>query len=134
MPRHHRLPPGFAAWLVLLLVPCSIPAAAGTLESETEGVSAGPATRLAGGERQRALESASGWRDFEARHGRWSAAWNAVTGTPHRAVGRPIALSGNPHDSLSIEQAVRAFVAAEPGVFGAGPALETAAVFQAGAD
>ena len=44
--------------------------------------------------RQIALTRGSSWRNFEARHGRWSVQWNEATGTPHRAFGQGIPLTG----------------------------------------
>lgn len=66
------------------------------------------------------------WQSFESRHGDWDATWNVATGSPHRAFGPSIALAGFGDDAVSAEQAVRGFIAAEPGLFGA-PDLEKVA-------
>ena len=70
-------------------------------------------------------DRASGaWRSFESRHGRWEARWNRLTGSPHRAFGKGIALAGFRDDATSAERAVRGFVAGERELFGT-PELES---------
>jgi hypothetical protein len=123
--------------LPLLAALCGVlgfgPASAAALESAGGAVSLSrPPVRLAQGPRQRELDGAAAWREFQSRHGRWSAAWNAVTATPHRAVGPSIPLAGNPADSMAVDRGVRALIGSEPGIFGT-PTLETVAVQRIGA-
>ncbi len=73
---------------------------------------------------------AAAWASFESRHGRWSVMWDRATGTPHRAFGPSFALPGAANDAASVEGAVRAFVASEPGLFGA-PDLELVSAVRA---
>ena len=87
--------------------------------------------RLTDDLRQALLEGAPSWRSFAARHGRWSAAWNQVTGSPHRAFGPPIALPRFTPQREGVDRAVRGFVEKEPDVFGGVRALETVAVVRA---
>lgn len=76
-------------------------------------------------------ERSSGpWQAFESRHGRWEARWNRLTGSPHRAFGRGIALAGFRDDAPSAEQAVRGFIAGEQELFGT-PELERVAATRA---
>src|SRR5437867_3401779 len=82
--------------------------------------------------RQIALTRGSSWRNFEARHGRWSVQWNEATGTPHRAFGQGIPLTGFAPDPEAVDRAVRRFVAANPALFGAVPGLERVACEPAG--
>src|SRR5262245_53211856 len=48
--------------------------------------------RIGDSGRQAALGARGTWRGFQSRYGAWSAIWNEVTGSPHRAFGPPIAL------------------------------------------
>src|SRR5262245_46685280 len=84
----------------------------------------GSVLRTAIGDDALTLATRSSWTQFKARNGAWRALWNVSTGTPHRAIGPPIALSGYANDSPTVDRAVRNFIAAESGVFGA-PTLET---------
>jgi len=90
------------------------------------------ATRLATETEARTLETTPAWQAFRAAHGSWSAVWNAVTGSPHRAYGPSFGLPGFRDDAAGVDQAVRAFIASEPGVFGPEVTLETASVAKAG--
>ena len=116
------------AGLVLALA-LALPAArAGAIVSDTppRGTIALPVAAmpgLASGEPARALEAAPAWQAFRGRHGDWSASWNDATGSPHRAVGPAIPLPGFAGDSASIDAALRAFVASNPGLFGAGTTI-----------
>ena len=85
-----------------------------------------------GAEAARNLDRGAAWSAFRARHGEWSVQWNGATRTPHRAIGRSIPLEGAGDDAGSIESAVRAFIADEPGVFGTAPELERVAATRAG--
>ncbi len=85
------------------------------------------AVRLAGADERRGLERSAAWSGFTARHGAWSALWNATTGTPHRAFGAGIPLAGFADRADAVEAAVRAFIAADPGLFGS-PTLEATRV------
>ena len=82
--------------------------------------------------RQRALDASRRWRAFQAQHGPWKAVWNELTGTPHRAFGRGIALPGVAEDAAAVDASVRSFVNAHADVFGGGVSLETANVQKAG--
>lgn len=119
-------------WLALALG-AAFPVRAATLSPAAEhrgGEVAlrGAPVRLASAPRQSARERGPGWRSFEARHGRWAAVWNEVTSSPHRAIGRPIALPPHAEDAAGVDAAVRAFVAEAPEAFGPAPELETASV------
>src|SRR5437762_2979101 len=82
---------------------------------------------------QRALTHGAAWKNFQARHGNWSALWNEATATPHRAVGPSIPLRGFANDAASADRAVRGFIAANPSLFGgSGIALETVASYRHG--
>src|SRR6185503_17753111 len=83
--------------------------------------------RLVTGASSARWEQAPAWRSFVARHGRWRAQWNAVTGSPHRAAGAPIPLAGFTSDSVGVDRALRDFVAREHDLFGE-PTLETVAI------
>jgi hypothetical protein len=85
------------------------------------------AVRLAGADERPGLERSAAWRTFTARHGAWSALWNTRTGTPHRAFGPAIPLAGYADRADAVEAALRAFIAADPALFGT-PTLETARV------
>src|SRR5262245_11403180 len=91
----------------------------------------GTPVRIASATERRALEATPSWRGFTARHGRWSALWNARTASPHRAFGRPIPLPGFANDPAAVEASLRAFIASEPGTFGS-PALEATRVQRVG--
>ncbi len=91
-----------------------------------------PATRLAGPARARMLEQSPAWQAFRARYGDWTAIWNAATGTPHRAFGRGIALSGFAPSADAVDASLRAFVAGHPATFGRVDGLDRTAVFEAG--
>lgn len=81
-------------------------------------------SRLASPAERRTFAERSEWREFTRRHGDWNVVWNARTGSPHRAFGRPIPLAGFADEATAVTGAVRGFVAANPGVFGT-PRLET---------
>lgn len=106
------------------------PADAAQQPPSTEGsvaVTGIGAVRLAEVGERSGLERSAAWRGFTSRHGAWSAIWNARTGTPHRAFGPSIPLAGFADRAEAVEAAVRAFIAADPGLFGT-PTLETARV------
>src|SRR5262245_23775107 len=126
-----------AAVAVCVLMPAATwtltasPASALVQASEPGGAVSFPmaaAPPLASPDRRSALESAAAWRGFRERHGDWRAAWNAATGSPHRAVGPAIPLVGFAGDSASVDRAIRAFVAANAGVFGAATVIEPRSV------
>src|SRR5262249_41910091 len=118
----HRLSGILIGWL---LVGAASPARAAV---ERGAIVLPPTVRLATTQQRAAHEQGPEWRGFQARHGRWTAEWNEVTGTPHRAIGPPIALSGFAPDGDRVDRAVRAWIAGEATVFGAGLDLETVAV------
>jgi hypothetical protein len=91
----------------------------------------GSGTRIAEGDRRLALAGGDAWRAFRAAHGDWNAMWNAGTGTPHRAFGPSFALRGFRNDPAGVDEAVRAFVAANEALFGPVD-LETAAIRKVG--
>src|SRR6185503_7043132 len=130
MPRLARIP------LLLVLAAFATPAwaivAPPALPSSSGEVNLSGATRLATDAEARTFEASSAWQAFRAEHGAWSAAWNAVTASPHRAYGPSFALPGFRDDAAGVDQAVRAFIASEPAVFGADVTLETASVAKAG--
>ncbi len=78
---------------------------------------------LAGPEHRARLQRGAPWREFTARHGAWTASWNAGTGSPHRAFGPAIPLSGRTDRPETVEATLRAFIAANSALFGA-PTLE----------
>src|SRR5262245_17568490 len=123
--------------LLLLLVflattPARAMVAPPPLPDQAGAVALDGATRLATESEARALEATPTWQAFRAAHGSWSAVWNSVTQSPHRAFGPSFALPGFQNDAVGVDQAVRAFIASEPGVFGQDVTLETASVSQAG--
>src|SRR5262245_13953463 len=73
------------------------------------------------------LDRSAAWEGFRARYGNWTALWNARTASPHRALGPAIPLPGFADRADAVEASVRAFVAANPGLFGT-PVLETTRV------
>jgi hypothetical protein len=110
-----------AALLSTLLV--STPASAQEPPRPGEIRLPSPTSRLATPAERRGFAERAGWREFAARHGAWNVVWNAATGSPHRAFGRPIPLPGFADDAPAVTRAVRGFVAANAGVFGT-PELE----------
>ena len=121
---HTRRAPWIAATaLALLLSAYTSPARAIVAESAPRGGIELPAAgtlTIATGERQRTLASSPAWQAFRARHGDWGALWNATTGSPHRASGPSIPLAGFANDSAAVDAVLRAFVANNPALFGAG--------------
>ena len=93
---------------------------------------AGSATRIASELEARALGQSPAWQAFRAEHGSWTAEWNAVTGSPHRAYGPSFELAGFANDAPGVDRAVRAFVASEPALFGTNVALATASLSKPG--
>lgn len=130
-PRPGRATP--AIWTLLAVVPLTMaavparavraPDAARTTTDAAVSVPGAGAVALPDADRRSSLERDPAWREFTARHGRWTALWNARTGSPHRAFGPAIALPGYSDDAAGVEAALRAFVAARPGLFGT-PTLE----------
>ena len=88
----------------------------------------GPLSAIASHERSAALDRSESWLAFRARNGEWTAEWNGITATPHRATGPAIALPGFAGDSASIDAAIQRFVAASPGVLGTGTRIEARSV------
>ena len=116
-----RDPRRLAALIAGLLLLAAPAIAADRVEAGDAGVIAPPAVhpvRTGDSGRQAALDDTPAWRGFRQRHGAWAASWNEATGTPHRAFGPPIALGGAASDAGAMDQAVRAFVAGNPAVFG----------------
>ncbi|MGH1363990.1 MAG: T9SS type A sorting domain-containing protein [Calditrichia bacterium] len=69
--------------------------------------------------KQIALNRTSAGRSFQKRHPSWSIQWNEATGTPHRAFGRGIPLTGFAAITQdNIEDAARLFIEDELRVFG----------------
>lgn len=103
-------------------------------------LSPGEPSELAGGRTvrtsnpaaQRRLNASPGWQTFRARHGAWSAVWNELTETPHRAIGRGIPLPGAAANAEAIDASLRSFIAGNGAVFGPGVTLGNAHVQQAG--
>jgi hypothetical protein len=93
----------------------------------TIGLRGNGAVRLAEPAERVELERSPEWTKFTSRHGTWSVLWNARTGTPHRAYGEAIPLPGFADRADAVEAALRAFIGAEPGLFGT-PTLETVRV------
>lgn len=81
---------------------------------------------------QSALSQGAAWREFTARHGKWTVIWNEVTKTPHRAFGSGIPLPGFAEDPVAVDRAVRGFIADNPGIFGAARGLELVKAVPAG--
>src|SRR5262245_55342433 len=69
-------------------------ASASPAEIEPGAVALPAAVRLSTPSERRERELSPAWRAFQSRNGRWTAEWNEITGTPHRAIGPPIALPG----------------------------------------
>ena len=88
----------------------------------------GGASEMASHARSEALDGSEAWLAFRARNGEWTAEWNGITATPHRATGPAIPLPGFANDSASIDGAIQRFVAESPGVFGAGTRIEARSV------
>src|SRR5262249_55633370 len=82
--------------------------------------------------RPSARSPAAEWTSFRARYGDWRGDWNEEGAAPHLASGPGIALAGFARDADAADRAVRAFVGANPGVFGR-PDLERLASVPAGA-
>ena len=120
--------------LVLLVVSVAAwPLTAGAFVPDTAtpgevALAAGARSIEATPERSAALDRSESWLAFRARSGEWTAEWNGITATPHRATGPAIALPGFAGDSASIDAAVQGFVAASPGVFGIGTRIEARSV------
>jgi hypothetical protein len=89
-------------------------------------------THIAEPARQHALARGPEWRAFTARHGSWTAQWNAITGTPHRASGPSFRLAGFRDDEAGVDAAVRRFIAENPGLFAGAPQIEKASIRLAG--
>ena len=80
---------------------------------------------------QQELGEGPAWRDFQARHGTWTALWNEGTRSPHLAFGPAILLRGFQNDAASVDRAVRGFIRENEALFGR-PTLETVSVQRAG--
>lgn len=92
-------------------------------------LSQGGGVRLAEAGARRALDATPAWRSFVARHGPWIALWNTRTGSPHRAFGPPIRLSGRLERPELVEAGVRAFIAGHRDLLGS-PMLLTQRVLR----
>jgi Zn-dependent metalloprotease len=96
------------------------------VDSSPEIVARGLApVRIGQGREQIELSRGTAWRGFNASHAGWRAVWNEMTGTPHRAFGPSIALDNFANNPGSVDRSVRAFISANPAMFGDAPALET---------
>jgi len=116
------------ALAALATVAAAFAATPGRAARQPETLAAGSVTaptssRLARSDESQRLAARGPWRDFSARNGGWTALWNPVTGTPHRAFGRGVPLPGYANHPAGVEAAVRRFVAANRALFG-DPVLE----------
>lgn len=113
----------------LAVVPCTAWSARNpqSMPAGTVAPPAGVGVHLADPETRRLIEAAPAWQGFVARHGTWTAVWNAATRSPHRAFGPPIRIAVRAERPEIVEAAVRAFIAGEHDLFGS-PALEAASV------
>ena len=113
-----------------LLVPTSPAGAVRAPEDATDAgfsIPGAGAVTLADPDARLRLDRSLAWEDFRARYGGWTAMWNTRTGSPHRAFGPAIALAGFADRADAVEASVRAFVAANPELFGT-PVLATSRV------
>jgi hypothetical protein len=111
--------PALLVWIAWLNAPAG--AAAFASEALLENARRAPIlmpVKVRDGATQSALTRSSSWQRFRSRHGAWTALWNEATGTPHRAFGPSIPLSGFANDPASVNRAVRSFIAAHPEQFG----------------
>ncbi len=118
-------------WTLLPAVLLSLAAVpAGAMRTPVEPTVAGirlpgaGAVALPDEARRARLERGAAWREFNARHGRWTALWNTRTESPHRAFGPAIPLPGFADHAAGVEAALRAFIAGRQRLFGT-PTLET---------
>jgi Zn-dependent metalloprotease len=73
-------------------------------------------------ERQASLSRSPAWQAFTSEHGHWSVSWNEATGTPHRAFGNAIRLSGfSSINAANVEQAASAFLGEHSALLGVDP-------------
>lgn len=119
--------PLVASRLAIFAIFASTPASHADGLRGAVALSSSPA-RLAGAATALRLERASDWQSFKSRHGAWRAVWNEATGTPHRAFGPPIALSGTARDSAEVDGALRAFLHGERALFGPSLTVRTVAI------
>jgi Zn-dependent metalloprotease len=68
---------------------------------------------LTGPRPRTAMQKDLAWADFRARHGQWDALWNSWTGTPHRAFGPSITVSGPVGDAASAHRIAMDFLRSE---------------------
>ena len=129
-PKPRRLGP-FCLWLAVLTVVAASPAGAVRTPDHVTNAGfvipgAGAVTVADPGLRGR-LDRSLTWQSFRARHGGWSAMWNARTLSPHRALGPAFPLPGFADRADAVEASVRAFVASNTDLFGT-PVLVTSRV------